>query len=246
MRLYKEVSDKKPKKPRKKKVKEDEIGEGSAEPAKKKKKEVEVDDEDDEGPREAPGWYVACSSEVDWTDLVAKYKKSKKKQDRELREVLEENFIPEISKMFQEKEKEERIRLMMMNKRSSGRLDRKRAEKEQEYESRRDEEEKREMERRAEEEKRREKEKENKQKGRAHRAQQREEKLHEEVFQVNRRRGGEEGVRVRGSPREVVEEDHDYSRRRGEEGARRRNPALKEWQRLTSTEEQEGKRNLRF
>jgi len=43
---------------------------------------------------------------------------------------------------------------------------------------------------------------------------------------------------VRGSPREVVEEDHDYTRRRG-------NPALREWQRLASSEEGEG-RKIRF
>ena len=72
-----------------------------------------------------------------------------------------------------------------------------------------------------------------------------------------------ESRRVRGSPREVVEGDHDYTRRREEgDGAgqtqplRRReggNPALREWRRLTSASDEgdqgEGlvsNRNLRF
>jgi len=163
VRLYKEVGKAKPKKPRKKKE-EPKEGEKSPETQGKKAKKAKEDEEveEEEVAREAPGWYVACSTEAQWQELAARYKKSKRKQDREVYEVLRENFMPEIAKMFQEKEKEERIRLMMLNKRSSGRLDRKRAEKEKEFEERRREEEKRELELRAEEEKRRRMEKENK------------------------------------------------------------------------------------
>merc|ERR1719225_307293 len=174
VRLYKEIkAGTKPKKPRKKKKDEtsiDETGdEGSSKQAKKSKKCDEDEEEEVSGPKEPPGWYLACSSEAHWNDLAAKYKKSKRKQDKELYEVLRDNFMPEIIKMFQDKEKEERIKLMMMNKRSSNRLDRKRAEKEKEFEEKRQREERMELERRVEEEKAARREKENKQKGSARR-----------------------------------------------------------------------------
>ena len=280
VRLYKEIkAGAKPKKPRKKKKDEtsiDETGdEGGSKQAKKSKKCDEDEEEEASGPKEPPGWYLACSSEAHWNDLAAKYKKSKRKQDKELYEVLRDNFMPEIIKMFQDKEKEERIKLMMMNKRSSNRLDRKRAEKEKEFEEKRQREERMELERRVEEEKAARREKENKQKGRAERAKLREQKfLPVEMnsrLLPNRKRDREEersgrepeSRRVRGSPREVVEGDHDYTRRR-EEGdgvgqiqpSRRReggNPALREWRRLTSASDEgdqgEGlvsNRNLRF
>merc|ERR1719225_2082792 len=199
VRLYKEIkAGAKPKKPRKKKKDEtsiDETGdEGGSKQAKKSKKCDEDEEDEVSGPKEPPGWYLACSSEAHWNDLAAKnktrnftrcseahwndlaakYKKSKRKQDKELYEVLRDNFMPEIIKMFQDKEKEERIKLMMMNKRSSNRLDRKRAEKEKEFEEKRQREERMELERRVEEEKAARREKENKQKGRAERAKLRE------------------------------------------------------------------------
>jgi hypothetical protein len=74
---------------------------------------------------------VACLTLQDWEDLTAKYKKSKKKTDRDLYETLHDNFLPEIVKMFVEKEKEDRRRLLMMQpKRASGRLEFKRREQE--------------------------------------------------------------------------------------------------------------------
>merc|ERR1719350_2278208 len=265
VRLYKEVKAGKPKKPRKKKKEEksvDDTGDqGNSKQTKKSKKPEEEEEEDEvTGPKEPPGWYLACSTEAHWNDLAAKYKKSKRKQDKELYEVLRDNFMPEIIKMFQDKEKEERIKLMMMNKRSSNRLDRKRAEKEKEFEEKRQREERMELERRVEEEKAARREKENKQKGRAERAKLREQKfLPVEMnsrLLPNRKRDREEeragkepeSRRVRGSPREVVEGDHDYTRRREEgDGAgqiqpsRRReggNPALREWRRLTSASDE--------
>merc|ERR1719403_189771 len=177
VRLYKEIkAGAKPKKPKKKKKDETSIDETGDEGGSKQAKKSKKCDEDEEeevvsGPKEPPGWYLACSSEAHWNDLAAKYKKSKRKQDKELYEVLRDNFMPEIIKMFQDKEKEERIKLMMMNKRSSNRLDRKRAEKEKEFEEKRQREERMELERRVE------REKENKQKGRAERAKLREQKF---------------------------------------------------------------------
>merc|ERR1719282_160470 len=164
VRLYKEIkAGTKPKKPRKKKKDEtsiDETGdEGGSKQAKKSKKCDEDEEEEASGPKQPPGWYLACSSEAHWNDLAAKYKKSKRKQDKELYEVLRDNFMPEI------------------NKRSSNRLDRKRAEKEKEFEEKRQREERMELERRVEEEKAARREKENKQKGRAERAKLREQKF---------------------------------------------------------------------
>ena len=59
----------------------------------------------------------------DWEDLTEKYKKSKKKTERELYETLSEGFLPEIVKMFAEKEREERRRLMLMAPKRTSRYD---------------------------------------------------------------------------------------------------------------------------
>ena len=77
-------------------------------------------------------WSVACLTLQDWEDLTEKYKKSKKKTERELYETLSEGFLPEIVKMFAEKEREERRRLMLMApKRTSSRIERKKQEQEE-------------------------------------------------------------------------------------------------------------------
>jgi len=61
-----------------------------------------------------------------------KYSQSKKKCDCELHETLSESFLPEIVKMFAEREKEERRRLLMLQpKRASSRIERKRQEQEE-------------------------------------------------------------------------------------------------------------------
>ena len=52
--------------------------------------------------------------------------------DRDLYETLNDNFLPEIVKMFIEKDKEDRRRLLLMQpKRASGRLEYKRREQEE-------------------------------------------------------------------------------------------------------------------
>ena len=77
-------------------------------------------------------WSVVCLTQKDWEDLTAKYKKSKKKSDRELYETLNDNFLPEIVKMFAEREREEKRKLMMLApKRASNRIERKRFEQEE-------------------------------------------------------------------------------------------------------------------
>lgn len=77
-------------------------------------------------------WSVACLSLQDWQDLTSKYKHSKKKCDRDLYETLNDNFMPEIVKMFADKEREERRKLMeLIPKRASSRIEQKRKEKEE-------------------------------------------------------------------------------------------------------------------
>ncbi len=88
-------------------------------------------DEADDAPNQ-PRWSVACLTLKDWEDLTAKYKSSKKKAEKELYETLAESFLPEIVKMFAEKEREERRRLLMnMPKRTSNRLERKKQDQEE-------------------------------------------------------------------------------------------------------------------
>lgn len=103
---------------------------------KKRKKRSKDDsassaDEDGESSKKHV-WSVVCLTQSDWEDLAAKYKKSKRKCDRELYETLTENFLPEIVKMFAEREREERRRLVMLQpKRASSRIERKRQEQEE-------------------------------------------------------------------------------------------------------------------
>ena len=130
-RLYKEESPnkndehykKKKERDRKKKKKE----------KKKKKKHKKSRRESISSDEEVPDskWSVACLTLKDWEDLTVKYKKSKKKHDKELYETLNDNFLPEIVKMFSEREREEKRKLMMMvPKRTSNRIERKRREQE--------------------------------------------------------------------------------------------------------------------
>jgi len=248
VRLYKEIKKTKPKRPKKK---VDEEKDEKFNKSKKAKVMEEVDEveevEEITAPRDPPGWYLACQSEREWADLADKYKKSKKRKDRELYEVIMENFMAEISLMFQEKEKEERIRLMMLNKRSSNRLDRKRAEREKEFESKRIELERLELERKVEEEKQQMREKENKSKGRAQRAKLREEAATDgQLARLinNRKRDRETDSQPVNTDSTQLKSDLDRNKRR--------NPALKEWLRLASiNSEEEGEanhaqRNLRF
>jgi hypothetical protein len=136
-RLYMEVTKRRQKK--KKNTSEEKKGK-KEEKAKKKegsKKKAEVEkvkeEEESEGEEEgeAPGWYLVCRTEPDWQRLADRLRASRKKPDRELLETLESNFLPEIGRMFAQQEREERLRLLMANKRSSSRIDRQRREQEE-------------------------------------------------------------------------------------------------------------------
>ena len=119
-RLYKEILGKR-KQAKEKKPKASE----KEKPEKVKKKKKDEEKERDVMP---PGWYLACQTEQDWNNLVEAFKKSKKKAEKELYDVLSENFLPDVVKMFQDKEREEQLAILMLNKRSSSRIDRKKKE----------------------------------------------------------------------------------------------------------------------
>ena len=133
----------------------------------------------------------------------------------------------------------------MANKRSSSRLDRKRETEEQEFMKRMDEEKKFELERVAEEAKRKQREKENKQKSREIRAKQREQMGLRvgndlDALMANRKR-------IRGDIIDQSEEESDEASKQNY--PRKRNPAMREFQRLSSLEEDcenHAGRNLRF
>lgn len=164
-RLYKEV-------PKKRKKTKDKTSD-SNDNGKTKKKKTKIEDEEETEDLGPPGWYLACRTEQDWTDLTDRLGKSKKKTDKELCTTLQDNFIPEVVKMFQKQERDEKIKLLMMNKRSSSRIDRKKKAQEEREEKEREKEDAL----RREEEQRARLEKENASKSRALRVQSREEKL---------------------------------------------------------------------
>ena len=121
-RKEKEKDKKKKKKDKKKKKKKSKKGEVHSASS--------ADEEDVETPQST--WSVACLTLQDWEDLTEKYKSSKKKSEKELHETLAESFLPEIVKMFAEKEREERRRMLLMQpKRASSRIERKRQEQEE-------------------------------------------------------------------------------------------------------------------
>lgn len=101
---------------------------------KKKKKSRHRDScssNEDDDTELKPRWGVACLTLNDWEELAEKYKASKKKTDKELYETIAESFLPEIKKMFAEKEREEKRRMLMLApKRLSTRLEKKRKEQE--------------------------------------------------------------------------------------------------------------------
>jgi len=131
-RLYKEEGrseGKSKKKESKKKKKKDK----KKKKKKKSRRESTTTEDDGEGGggEGGPKWSVACLTLQDWEDLAEKYKKSKKRCDKELYETIHDSFLPEIVKMYAEKEREERRKLLAMQpKRASNRIERKRREQE--------------------------------------------------------------------------------------------------------------------
>lgn len=89
---------------------------------KRKKSREEQSTESSEEEEQEAVWSVACLTEQDWETLTAKYKESKRKEDRRLYRLLNDSFLPEIKEMFVEKEKEEQKKMAsLLSKRSSSR-----------------------------------------------------------------------------------------------------------------------------
>ena len=69
-------------------------------------------------------WSVACSTEEDWEELVARYKQSERREDRKLYRLLHDCFLPEIREMFVEKRREDKKKMQQqLSRRSSSRVE---------------------------------------------------------------------------------------------------------------------------
>lgn len=104
-RLYKEVKQRKKSKPKIKDEKQDAKTKKESKKTKKgERNEVTGDIKNgEEDLTSAPSWSLICQTESDWTKLAETLRKSKKKADKELFEVIDENFLPQVMKMLQEK-----------------------------------------------------------------------------------------------------------------------------------------------
>ncbi|XP_031767410.2 uncharacterized protein LOC113521701 isoform X2 [Galleria mellonella] len=121
-RLYREDIIKKPKSKNKKKKSKDS----------KKRGWFYGDDwlDDDETERV---WQVVCFTEEDWTHLTEKFSKATSKVEKELYRSLSQNFLPEIPRLFLEKERLQRKRLLeLLPRRTSSRVLQKIKQKEEE------------------------------------------------------------------------------------------------------------------
>ena len=57
-------------------------------------------------------WQVICFSEQDWQTLTEKFRHTLNKSERQLYEILRENFLPELPKLFAEKDRLHRKRVL--------------------------------------------------------------------------------------------------------------------------------------
>ncbi|XP_013189404.2 uncharacterized protein LOC106134010 isoform X1 [Amyelois transitella] len=78
-------------------------------------------------------WQVVCFTEEDWSHLTEKFSKATSKVEKELYRSLSQNFLPEIPRLFQEKERLQRKRLLeLLPRRTSSRVLQKIKQKEEE------------------------------------------------------------------------------------------------------------------
>ncbi|XP_073953833.1 uncharacterized protein [Choristoneura fumiferana] len=78
-------------------------------------------------------WQVVCFTEEDWTHLTEKFSRATSKVEKELYRSLSQNFLPEIPRLFQEKERLQRKRLLeLAPRRTSSRVLQKIKQKEEE------------------------------------------------------------------------------------------------------------------
>ncbi|RZF40813.1 hypothetical protein LSTR_LSTR003323 [Laodelphax striatellus] len=90
-------------------------------------------DSEGEGDMGLGQWQVVCYTESDWERLALQMEDSKSKEERALHAVLSEDFLPEIPRLFEEKERLQRKRLMEMQpRRQSSRIEKLKHQKEEE------------------------------------------------------------------------------------------------------------------
>ncbi|XP_036347446.1 cat eye syndrome critical region protein 2 homolog [Rhagoletis pomonella] len=65
-------------------------------------------------------WQVICFTEEDWQNLASKFKSSTNAKERELYQILDENFLPKLPQLFRERERLRRRKLLQV--RNSTRL----------------------------------------------------------------------------------------------------------------------------
>ncbi|KAH8408311.1 hypothetical protein KR215_002272, partial [Drosophila sulfurigaster] len=65
-------------------------------------------------------WQVICFTEEDWQNLAAKFKTSTNGKERELFQILDENFLPKLPQLFRERERLRRRKLLQV--RNSSRI----------------------------------------------------------------------------------------------------------------------------
>ncbi|KAK6627783.1 hypothetical protein RUM44_010262 [Polyplax serrata] len=111
---------------------------------KRKKKKVKTSYESDIEDDLAPGiWQVVCYTEEDWEKLAQKFKGSTCKDEKDLHKTLTEDFLPEIPRLFAEKERLQRKRMLEFQpRRQSSRLEKLKQREEEEKILAREEEEK--------------------------------------------------------------------------------------------------------
>ncbi|KAK7788387.1 hypothetical protein R5R35_006559 [Gryllus longicercus] len=78
-------------------------------------------------------WQVVCFTEEDWDKITLGFKDSRSKAEKELYHTLSEDFLPEIPRLFAEKERLQRKRLLEYQpRRQSSRLEKLKQQKEEE------------------------------------------------------------------------------------------------------------------
>ncbi|XP_067001184.2 uncharacterized protein dikar [Anabrus simplex] len=126
-RLYKEDYPKFKKKAKEKRRK------GKEE--KKRKKHSKSPSESDTEEKIPGVWKVICFTEQDWDKITESFKDSRSKSERALYHTLSEDFLPEIPRLFLEKERLQRKRLLEYQpRRQSSRLEKLKQQKEEEKE----------------------------------------------------------------------------------------------------------------
>lgn len=75
--------------------------------------EVTSEGKEEQVKKDLPLWTVVCSTEEEWRQLAESFKKSKHKDEKMLYETLSVDFVPEIGKMIEAKDKAMRKKLLM-------------------------------------------------------------------------------------------------------------------------------------